>query len=266
MSDGSTIDLEGFGKNCAFKECNRLDFLPIRCTHCSLLFCKEHSSITSHICNKVKEPAADISVKPFQFYACSFDQCTDPNKEIVEVVCDYCKLNHCMKHRLPIDHNCVAKQKLDDETEKRALLAEEKRDAQKKEFKFEMKEKVNEKNAALAAKLTLMKLRQTAQGPPGLPELNKFYCFVQCNSSDAAAIFNDGKPIATNKWPIFFNLKWPVGKCVEFLVEKFNLNKSNLLKLKLFVNESLIDSSLILEKFIKDNSVDQGSTLELKLV
>jgi hypothetical protein len=262
----STKEVQNIGEHCSYNECNRLDFLPIRCQYCLLFFCKDHSSFTSHGCNKFTETNKkneSVCLKPFEFFKCSLAECSAQNKEIVEVICDYCKLNYCMKHRLPVDHSCAAKLKLDDEVEKQAVQKEEQKQSQKKEFKFEMKQNVSEKNASLANKLVLMKLRQTAQGPPGIPEESKFYCFIQYNSSLLA------KSKSTNsatKSPFYLNLKWPVGKCVEFIVEKINLNKANLLKMKLFINENQIDSSLILDKFIKDNSVNQGSILDLKLI
>jgi predicted nucleic acid binding AN1-type Zn finger protein len=261
-----TKEVQNLGKHCSYRECNRLDFLPIKCDYCLLVFCRDHSGLTSHKCDKFDESSRaseKTNLKPFEFFKCSFSECSTENKEIVEVICDYCKLNYCMKHRLPFDHKCAVKLKLDDEVEKQALQKEEQKQSQKKEFKFEMKQNVSEKNSALANKLALMKLRQTAQGPPGLPEDSKFYCFIQFNSSLLA---NQTPTNIINKNPFYFNLKWPVGKCVEFIVDKMKLNKSNLLKMKLFINENQIDSSLILDKFMKDNSVNQGSILDLKLI
>ena len=259
-------EVQNIGEHCSYGECNRLDFLPVKCDYCLLLFCRDHFALTSHNCNKYNEITKaneSANLKPFEFFKCSFSECSIQNKEIVEVICDYCKFNYCMKHRLPVDHKCSVKQKLDDEIEKQAVLKEEQKQAQKKEFKFEMKQNVSEKNAALANKLALMKLRQTAQGPPGLPEDSKFYCFIHYDSSLLS------KPTSTktiNKSPFYFSLKWPVGKCIEFIVDKINLNKSNLLKMKLFNNEIQIDSSLLLEKFMNDYFVNQGSVLDLKLI
>lgn len=35
---------------------------------------------------------------------CSVKGCKQ--KEVVPVICDQCKLNHCLKHRHPTDHSC----------------------------------------------------------------------------------------------------------------------------------------------------------------
>jgi hypothetical protein len=269
MSNSNKAEVESLGQHCSLSECNRLDFLPVKCDHCLLLFCKDHSSLTAHNCSKQNKESSDcekrtLTLKPTVFYRCSFGDChLTSTKEIVEIICDYCKLNHCMKHRLPDDHQCGAKRSLDDENARKSQLKDEQKQAQKKDFKFEMKQNVSEKNAALAAKLTLMKLRQTAMGPPGLPEESKFYCFVQYESSLSNS---SGTASCLNKSPCYLNMKWPVGKCVEFLIEKLNLNKANLLKLKLFVNDNLIDSSFNLDKYVKENSLNQGSLLDLKLI
>jgi hypothetical protein len=124
-----------------------------------------------------------------------------------------------------------------------------KRAAKPEEVKFEVKQNVSEKNAALAAKLTLMKLRQTAVGPPGLTEQFKYYCFVSYSAE---------------KKPFFFSTKWPVGKCVEFVLEKFKISASELSKLKLYLNDSLIESSDNVEDLVKREILQPGLLLVLK--
>lgn len=253
MSQQANSDLDSIGKHCSLESCNRLDFLPIKCDLCGLTFCKEHSSFTGHNCPKYAEKAAKsdtaecVPLKPLEIYECSFEGCKQ--KEMVQVVCEMCHKNHCMKHRLQMDHKCDALKSLsktDDETATKP---------KKEEFKFELKENVSEKNAPLAAKLALMKLRQTAVGPTGLPEQSKYYCFVQQDNSQSA------------KKPFFFFIKWPIGKCIEFLFEKLNMNKSNLLQYKLFLNEKLVESSYTVEELIKNKTFENpGVVLCLKCI
>ena len=244
-------DLDNIGTHCFVKTCNRLDFLPIKCTLCFNFYCKDHSSFTSHNCEKYdaealkKQPStlSDIS-----FYDCSFEDCTQ--REMVPVVCDYCKLNFCMKHRLPeVDHKCHVFKKKQEEEQANNLLIQTKKLQSQKEFKFEIKQNVSEKNSALAAKLLQMKLKQTAQGPPGLPEELRYYCFISYQS---------------DKKPFYLSLKWPVGKSVEFLFEKLKINETNLGKIRLYLNDILVDTSLNVEELVKKNSLNLGEIFELK--
>lgn len=146
-----------------------------------------------------------------------------------------------MKHRLQIDHVCSKLPK--------PIREVDKKQTNNKEFKFELKQNVSEKNAGLQAKLILMKLKKAAVGPAGLPEDSKYYCFV---------VYLDAKK------EFFFSMKWPIGRCIDFLFDKLNINKINLTKLKLWIDETQIDSSLTVEEFIKLNSVNQGAVLVLK--
>ena len=177
---------------------------------------------------------------------------------MVAVICDYCKLNYCMKHRLPeIDHKCQVFKKRQEEEQANNLLIKNKKLEAQKEFKFEMKQNVSEKNTALANKLLLMKLRQTAQGPAGLPEEFKYYYFVQYHNSQ-----NEKNPV--EKKPFYLSTKWPVGKGVEFLYEKFGIKTSNLGKILLYLNEELVDTSLTVDEFVKGQSLNPGAIFDLK--
>lgn len=44
------IMVQEYGTHCSFQECNRLDFLPIKCTACSKQFCSSHYSYSNHNC------------------------------------------------------------------------------------------------------------------------------------------------------------------------------------------------------------------------
>ena len=244
-------DLSSIGTHCHIKECNRLDFLPIKCTLCLNFYCKEHFSIVAHNCEKydADDQKRTVSISSeVTFYNCSFEQCAQ--REMVPVVCDYCKLNYCMKHRMPeVDHKCHVFKKQQEEEQAKNLLIQTKKLESQKEFKFEMKTNVSEKNAPLAAKLLLMKLRQTAQGPAALPEELRFYCFIQYKNE---------------KKPFYMSVKWPMGKGVEFFFEKLNINLTSLGKIRLHLNDELVDTSLNVEEFVKNKSLSPGVVLELK--
>lgn len=120
-----------------------------------------------------------------------------------------------------------------------------------------MKQNVSEKNAALASKLALMKLKQTAQGPPGLPEQSKYFCFV---------VLQNPSNSETSTHPFFFYTKWPLGKCIEFIDSKLNLSsKFDLKTFRLFLNDVVLESSFIVDELVKKGTLgNQGLTLCLK--
>jgi hypothetical protein len=251
MSNSNEKDLSSIGQHCSFQSCNRLDFLPVKCEFCFQKFCKEHSSVTGHTCSKYEElnqqklEKARKILQPIQFYKCVFQDCEQ--REMVQVLCDFCMLNFCLKHRLPVDHKCAVK---NEPIKSESSFIDKSKELNKPEFKFEMKKNVSEKNTQLASKLVLMKLRQTAVGPPGLPELAKYYCFIDYNNE---------------KKPFFFSTKWPVGKCIEFIFDKLKISQSELNKLKLFLNDNLIESSNNIEYLVKNNVLPApGLTLFLK--
>lgn len=108
LSNGDTSkDLASIGQHCSLSDCNRLDFLPVKCELCGLMFCKEHYSLTAHNCDKFNSgKTANIAneSQPFETFKCSFENCC--NREKVKVNCEFCQLDFCMKHRLQVDHKC----------------------------------------------------------------------------------------------------------------------------------------------------------------
>lgn len=68
------------GTHCA--ACNSLDFLPIRCTHCSLIFCRHHSSPPAHSCTK--DPNNRIVSEGSRFAGKFNDLLPDPNRLVGE--------------------------------------------------------------------------------------------------------------------------------------------------------------------------------------
>jgi len=121
-----------------------------------------------------------------------------------------------------------------------------------KEFKFEMKQNVSEKNTALASKLALMKLKQTAQGPPGLTEQFKYFCSIRLTEQTGPTTH-----------PFFFSTKWPLGKCLEFVESKLNLASSQ--AFRFFVDELQLDLSSTVEDLIKNGPLsNQGIVISLR--
>lgn len=143
--------------------------------------------------------------------------------------------------RLQYDHNCS----------KLPVQSDPAPAKQVKEFTFEVKKNVSEKNKGLAAKLMIMKMRKTATGPPGIPEELRFYCFVQHGSEP--------------KKPFYSSTKWPIGKFIEFIFQKLSLDMKLIAKKKLFLEaETVVDSSLVCEELVKLHGLEPGTDLILK--
>ncbi|XP_078713366.1 AN1-type zinc finger protein 2B [Lampetra fluviatilis] len=134
------MELPDLGKHCMEAACKRLDFLPMRCDACELIFCKDHFSYSHHRCasayrKDVQVPVCPLCNKPVpvgrgetpdvrvgqhmdqecqstrttKIYTNRCSQKGCKQKELVKVVCDSCQNNFCLKHRHPADHECIAR-------------------------------------------------------------------------------------------------------------------------------------------------------------
>ncbi|KAF9388518.1 zinc finger, AN1-type domain [Podila verticillata] len=137
------MELPSIGKHCSDATCSQLDFLPFTCPYCKQIFCQDHWRLEGHNCPKkdeatlrdqrvpicplcdkpvpVKkgedpnvrmeqhiaagcpEPATTIS-KPIYTNSCNAKGCK--NRSAIPIICQKCRLNYCLKHRLEGDHSC----------------------------------------------------------------------------------------------------------------------------------------------------------------
>ncbi|CAG4975983.1 unnamed protein product [Colias eurytheme] len=138
------MEFPHIGKNCCYKTCNKLDFLPMKCDACREVFCSDHFTYIKHDCpapntRDVQVPECPLCGKPVPgkrgeppdvaVGAHIDNQCTsDParerrnkvftnkcsykgckTKEMVPLVCGECSLNYCLRHRHAADHACEGK-------------------------------------------------------------------------------------------------------------------------------------------------------------
>ena len=134
------------GTHCTQPTCNRLDFLPIKCSACTKTFCSNHYEYTAHNCpnshvftskniqipvcpicsqnvsflNGNRDPNEAISVhidsgckkivkkKKENPNKCGINGCK--KKELIPIICRECSLNFCLTHKFGPDHNCVGKE------------------------------------------------------------------------------------------------------------------------------------------------------------
>lgn len=52
------------GKHCTLQECRQIDWMPIECKYCHLVFCAEHFSIDSHHCKEVDKHFNKVLICP----------------------------------------------------------------------------------------------------------------------------------------------------------------------------------------------------------
>ncbi|XP_053616732.1 AN1-type zinc finger protein 2A-like [Plodia interpunctella] len=135
------MEFPHIGKNCSYKSCNKLDFLPMKCGTCHELFCSDHFAYAKHECPEpntrdvqvpvcplcsapvpgrrgeppdvavgahidnqcTSDPARERRNKVFT-NKCSYSGCK--TKEMVALVCAACTQNYCLRHRHAQDHQC----------------------------------------------------------------------------------------------------------------------------------------------------------------
>ncbi|KAF9081426.1 zinc finger, AN1-type domain [Mortierella sp. GBA35] len=137
------MEFPSIGKHCSDKTCSQLDFLPFTCQYCKQIYCQDHWRLEGHTCSNKEaaslqdqrvpicplcdkpvpvkrgedpnlrmeqhiaagcpEPATTTS-KPIYTNSCNAKGCK--NRSMVPVVCQSCRLNYCLKHRLEGDHAC----------------------------------------------------------------------------------------------------------------------------------------------------------------
>lgn len=118
-----------------------LDFLPIKCSSCKQIFCSNHFRFEAHHCpvasedeqnNANQSPVCPLCNRPVSIKAgesadfkvsehidkncaseereqvfknrCSRAGCK--KRELMPLTCESCRLNHCLSHRHPTDHQC----------------------------------------------------------------------------------------------------------------------------------------------------------------
>ncbi|KAL1926190.1 hypothetical protein VTP01DRAFT_6055 [Rhizomucor pusillus] len=133
------MEFPDLGKHCTFDGCKQLDFLPYTCYHCKKIFCQEHFKLEDHKCPSLNDPNLDVRIptcpiceKPvpgprnedpnIRVNRHIQNNCVDAKKPsnicdqrgckaklLVPMQCQDCRQSFCIKHRLPVDHQCTKK-------------------------------------------------------------------------------------------------------------------------------------------------------------
>ncbi|XP_053874529.1 AN1-type zinc finger protein 1 isoform X2 [Malaclemys terrapin pileata] len=211
------------GQHCGAEHCGQLDFLPFVCDGCSGVFCLQHRSRDSHGCSEVNIRSESMKLDEHRSYPCTYKGCN--GKELLPVLCPYCKKQFCLRHRHQSDHEC---EKLDTPKPRMAATQKLVKDIidSKKEEAVRSKRRKGAKNSETAAKVALMKLKMHACGDKSLPQTERIYfqVFLPKGSKEKSK-------------SMFFCSKWSIGKVVDFAACLADLkndnNKSTAKKLRL---------------------------------
>ena len=206
------------GEHCSVAYCKRLDFLPITCNGCGLLFCKDHMSYDAHGCSLCLLAMPDGSAyQGPRSYRCSFENCT--NRELTAIACDACLENFCLAHRHETEHNCRATVMRSErmlQTAKHVQSIVSRTSAPLAGDKNPKRQPASQKSKTTASKIALMKLKQKAIGDSGIPESERVFLNV------ALPHGSQSKSMA-----MFFSDKWYVGKVVDKIAAATGLRNDN---------------------------------------
>lgn len=215
------------GSRCSLETCQRLDFLPFTCDKCRAIFCKEHFHVSCHRCCKLVDQAPLGKTRnTISAYHCSEDSCRSTSS--IEIPCAKCARHFCIAHRY---HGCAETS----EAERLGQLKkwqepQERFSAAKAQVDREVKHGLRKaKNASMANKVQLMKLKGRASGDAALPQEERRYFLVY----PPLAVAEKVKAKET-----FVSVRWSVGKVIDSMATMLSIPNSNNLaiaeKLRLF--------------------------------
>lgn len=208
--------VELLGTHCEYPECNTLDFLPIYCYHCSKTFCKQHGSAPAHSCISLLQATPSNSSASSSFLPCAYLNNCKSQKSPISFTCSLCLKNFCVEHRHIDDHECPYRSKTPPTHYSSQANKNDTKPTPTTNFPTE--KFVGTKNETLANKVAIMKLKQTAKGPSGVPMENRLHVFVQIDGDD-----NGGN----KRYPFYLSKLWPLGKGLDFLVKELKLSSTN---------------------------------------
>jgi len=218
------MEFPDLGQQCARKHCAQLDFLPLECAHCHLVFCKEHHPPSDHECPAIKdnvltqEEVERLGEDHWQ-HQCSFPECKV--KELVPILCLKCQKHFCLNHRHSDQHSCIPDTKIEEVKHKKSTLDSAK--SVQAKVKDEVTSMLNEAKSAgghkgaMANKLALMRLKGRATGDNTVPQSERVFFIVDCPNKG-----QNPKPL-----DLFMSKTWTMGKAVDFLARQARIKNRN---------------------------------------
>ncbi|UJR38256.1 hypothetical protein I4U23_030929 [Adineta vaga] len=208
--------VELLGTHCEYPQCNTLDFLPVHCIYCSKTFCKRHGSAPDHSCISLQQTDSITSSNSSSFLPCAYTQGCKSQKSPISFTCPLCLKNFCVEHRHFDDHECSHRSQQQPSTH---YTSQTNKNEPKAASNYPTEKFIGTKNEALANKVTMMKLKQTAKGPTGVPMENRLHVFVQIADDDD----NENK----KRYPFYLSKLWPLGKGLDYLTKELKLLPAN---------------------------------------
>ncbi|KAF6209907.1 hypothetical protein GE061_015661 [Apolygus lucorum] len=199
------------GEHCSVSDCNSLDFLPVKCTHCSSVFCKNHFSPVSHSCSQVPDNRV-TEKKAAESFQCSQEGCKDGSP--LELRCEVCTRHFCPAHR---HHGCTDAPRLSKSAQAAAVRKEFRKI--KEETDKQVQERLRKaKNRALANKIKLMKMKGSAFGDNHIPTVDRIFLAI------APPLLGKEKSSARC---IFFSKDWSLGKVLDSAAKRLKVDNKN---------------------------------------
>lgn len=257
-------ELIHIGKHCMADECHQLDFLPIECLLCHKQFCKLHIKGIEHHCEFSNDKLltaeeVDALNSPASF-PCSLEKCKQ--RELTPIQCDDCHLQFCLKHRLPVDHDCKYIKKVE-KGEYDGLTPQQK--VQKITGKTLVNEKskgrVGKKSKKTSSKVQEMKLKMKGKGENSIPVDERIYFDVKINIEKCA----------TKSTPLFFSREYTVGKIIDLIAKYIKLSNENHIlhapKLRLYLNEGdFFAMDVKLKMLLENDELEPFGEIHIKYV
>lgn len=220
------MELPDLGKVCAEPSCKRLDFLPVQCPLCQLVFCSDHLFPHQDIVHKSSFVSELKKIE--DVFICSQEGCKE--RSVVPLNCSQCGKHFCVQHRHV--NECEAKTLEEIEREKERYHAPQRQFAQAKSVVEQnlAESRKKAKNKHLVTKVQLMRLKSKAGGSKSIPTDDRVYFSVSVRSERVV--------------PVFVSKNWTVGRVIDAVASECKLtnhnNKSTEKKLRLFKQDRTV--------------------------
>ncbi|KAI8817092.1 uncharacterized protein EV422DRAFT_264373 [Fimicolochytrium jonesii] len=245
------MELSTIGLQCSAQLCNRLDFLPFKCSACLFVFCLEHRTPSSHACAKWTEKDKHLPVcplcsnilsstpgvsdtdilnahqsskctthitptKPSEKITCGMHGCG--KRELWGVKCRKCSHAFCLQHRHPSAHACtVLARELTVKKEKDDALAGVTGTKRTGGTKVGGASDASGKKTKLSPAVELMRLKMHAKGDASIPVPSRTYLSITSTT----------EPALSTPTPMFFHKDWTVGRCVDYIASALKITNVN---------------------------------------
>lgn len=231
------MELPHIGETCVV--CNRNDYLPFRCSHCTKIVCIDHKVNHGSDCPLTKtkfefESGSRTSTESIR-KACDFCRKITLHLELSK--CSQCGCYHCLYHRHQIQHNCP---RVAEETETRLKTEATKNEKQQEALrKLKAVIETNQrptsvnpcptpkdpKQLALARRVNVMRIRQSARGPPNVLDQDKLFFEVEFVHNPHSSLSKE--PKNGRKLNIFATEAHTIGRLIDFSASELDITNMN---------------------------------------